>query len=106
MNEYLNWDDLRPEVRKFAYLMERKLREHDSEKGSDGWKKDNTSALINRVDEEIAELHSEIIEIKEDHFIGRICNFENFKNEAIDVANMSMMALDVLGKLDFPEIKK
>lgn len=76
----------RPEVRAFADLMEAKLRENDHKPG---WKRDHPADLMDRLKEELAELHDAL-------FAG---DLELIGPEAADVANFAMMIADVYGLL-------
>jgi NTP pyrophosphatase (non-canonical NTP hydrolase) len=84
---------MRPEVRAFANLMERELRNNDH-KG--GWKNDSAEDLMKRVLEEALEL-SEEVKIN----FGRTPEQRAYDigEEAADVANMAMMVADVCGAL-------
>lgn len=75
--------ELRPEVARFAQLMERRLRANDH-KG--GWRGDTPHALLRRLREETDELYLAI-------------TAEDVGNEAADVANFAMMIADVCGAL-------
>lgn len=108
MSEPKGWNDLRPEVQQFALLMEEKLRLHDETKGKTAWKQDEASSLLSRVEEEASEM-SEAIEDLEAAWAWNDDEdpeepdmellISNFVWEAVDVANMAMMAADVLGFL-------
>lgn len=77
---------LRPEVRRFSEVMERRLRKHDH-KG--GWKDCDYSYLTRRLQEEIDELHVAV----------QCKSLELIPEEAADVANFAMMIADVFGGL-------
>lgn len=93
---------LRPEVARFAALMERTLRENDH-KG--GWKKCEPEWLLNRLGEEVQELVDAQQRLKwalpmEDR--GDIPVFRKvlaLGKEAADVANFAMMIADVCDAL-------
>lgn len=82
-------DKLRPEVAKFARLMEAKLKENDH-KG--GWKHCDVGWLLMRLGEEFDELIKALYPKEE-----RIPNV--VASEAADVANFAMMIADVVGGL-------
>jgi len=77
---------LRPEVRRFSEVMERRLRENDY-KG--GWKDCDYSYLTRRLQEEIDELHIAI----------QCKSLDLIPEESADVANFAMMIADVYGNL-------
>ncbi len=83
----------RPEVAKFAELMERKLRANDW-KG--GWINDDPAMLLQRLREEVDELdralmYSEINPREVDVNVNAI-------DEAVDVANFALMIADVVSR--------
>lgn len=84
--------DLRPEVARFALLMEAKLRENDHKTG---WKDNTTRALYLRLTEEALELAEAL-----SNWRAGVTNADFVVSEAVDVANFSMMIADVLGGLD------
>lgn len=71
---------VRPEVARFAQLMEMKLSMHDEERG-DSWQKENTDFFMVRIEEEYAELLEAVI----------TGNMKKIQYEAADVANFLMM---------------
>lgn len=75
---------LRPEVRKFAEAMERKLRENE---GKGSWKDCELEYLRKRVHQEV------------DEFIGSLGGGIDVLGEAADVANFLMMICDVSSHL-------
>lgn len=79
--------ECRREVRLFAQLMERRLRENDHKSG---WKQDIAPTLFRRLQQETAELDGAID-------FGRAVDIVR---EAADVANFAMMIADVRGGLD------
>jgi NTP pyrophosphatase (non-canonical NTP hydrolase) len=82
---------LRSEVRRFARAMEMRLRANDHKPG---WKADSPEALLDRVDEELLELHMAVAANP-----GKTA----ILLEAADVANFLMMVVDVCGQLvDLP----
>jgi hypothetical protein len=117
---------LRPEVRRFAELMEAKLRENDY-KGKRGWRRDGVQALLYRLCEETAELVASFsadkrdqsfraLIIAEHHLCAAASALKNYTptlttnfrgiartkasvDEAVDVANFAMMVVDVLEDL-------
>lgn len=78
MNSY---DDVRPEIKRFALLMEKKLQANE-QKGT--WKESSIKYLFSRLEDEVAELRNAIAYPSGD-IIG----------EASDVANFAMMIYDV-----------
>jgi hypothetical protein len=93
---------LRPEVRRFAELMEEKLRANDH-KG--GWQGDSAFDLVARASEELDELDVAVSQ----HLARRaelpavrshwLPNAMRVAREAADVANFAMMVADVCGAL-------
>lgn len=81
---------VRPEVARFAELMEQKLRANDH-KGH--WLGSSLSYLIARLREECGELIDAVL-YEEDSTPGHITE------EAADVANFAMFIADVAGALD------
>lgn len=81
---------VRPEVARFAELMEQKLRGNDH-KGH--WRGASLSYLIARLREECGELIDAVL-YEEDSTPGHITE------EAVDVANFAMFIADVAGALD------
>ena len=86
---------LRPSVRMFAQEMERRLREHDPNRGCRGWKNEEFPYLIARLLGEVGELAAVLIS-------ERTCgsNAEERKpvrvrHEAADVGNFAMMIYDI-----------
>ena len=77
---------LRKEVRLFAEAMERRLQANDHKPG---WKGEAPDALLDRVDDELLELHMAVAAGR-----GAILL------EAADVANFLMMVADVCGELE------
>ena len=71
---------LRPRVRRFAGLMEQRLRIHDSDRGKRGWRDDNDGDLIMRIEDELGEL--------------KTAPTNCIPTEAADVANFAMMVAD------------
>lgn len=94
---------LRPEVREFAELMERKLQENDSEKG-DSWKRCSFGYLQHRITEE----HKELVEAAKLFLVNEPATFTHKKTivmgkvptpialrlECADIANFAMMISD------------
>lgn len=88
MKEFLA---VRPEVQKFAQMMERKLRKHDAKLGSrvEGFDGD---FCVGRLEEEFKELMAVWAEYQESHRakdFDRLCR--RVHQEAVDVANFCMM---------------
>ena len=79
-------DPVRPEVKRFAEIMEGRLKENYHKPG---WKDDKVSSLLGRLIEETGEL---TIAMMRSEFSG-VCR------EAADVANFAMMIADVCGGL-------
>lgn len=87
----LTLEDLRPEVKWFALLMEETLRKHDESKGGvDGWRKCSGGYLSFRLKEETKELVAELALCS--HSPHEI--IEGVVAEAVDVANFAMMIAD------------
>ena len=78
---------LRPEVRAFAVAMEERLRANDH-KG--GWKGECQLWLLERLEDEFAELALAVLDGKPPHEI---------RDEAADVANFALFVADVAGGL-------
>jgi NTP pyrophosphatase (non-canonical NTP hydrolase) len=83
---------MRPEVLAFAWLMERELRANDHKPG---WKHDSQRQLLNRLHQEVRELHNEILQPA-----WSMPNYQRVPKEAADVANFAMMIADNAGGLD------
>lgn len=79
--------NLRPEVQRFAELMELRLRANDHKPG---WKQDILPALFRRLQQEAAELDGAI----------DFGTADEIAREAADVANFAMMIADVCGALE------
>ncbi len=76
----------RKAIKDLALLMEKKLKTHDDDFGFDGWKDDHVGIefLLQRLDEEIAELKEAIDE------------GEGLKEECADIANFLMMIHELM----------
>ena len=74
--------DLRYPLRKFACLMEEKLRQNDY-KGKEGWRGNDLNNLFSKLLEEVHELHL------------ALGTGKDVDEEAADVANMAMIIADV-----------
>ena len=76
----------RASVGHFARLMERKLREHDEDRGTDGWRglECDVKYLLDRVIEEVEELRSAFNDADRTRLV----------KESVDVANFCMMITD------------
>jgi hypothetical protein len=89
--------EVRPEVDRFAQLMEVELRNHDDRPG---WKNDDVYDLLNHLEDEIRELREAVFESDGDGIV----NVSLVESEAVDVGNMAMMVADVVrlrnGKID------
>jgi len=92
---------LRPSVKKFAELMEMKLRKYDEERGEEGWLGEDFS-----FEECISRIHDEIMEYEEaleSEDLGESCPhcgntetirdpyYEGMECEAVDIGNFAMM---------------
>lgn len=75
---------MRPSVQRFAEAMERKLRKHDADRGSDGWIDDDPHDLLERV-------HDEYMECA---FALNRNGYRKAHKEAVDIANFAMMVFD------------
>jgi hypothetical protein len=104
--------DCRSEVLQFARLMEYKLRLNDHKGGwkvhipDGGWKVCSPSFLFDKLREEVQELRKEVFGVScgcREAFCPHTHwpNPEKIALEAADVANMSLMLVDVHGGLDF-----
>ncbi len=89
---------LRREVYEFARLMEDKLREHDEDRGVDGWKECDWGWLLDRLEEEMRELR--MVFGKIDLFNDDEYGNPRIASEAADIGNFAMFICDVLGLLD------
>ena len=81
---------LRPELARFARLMEDKLRENDHKPG---WKDDSPDALFARLLQEAGELSRVILSHA---FDSGPAEAHILTREAADVANFAMMIADVV----------
>lgn len=86
-------EELRPEVAAFARAMEAKLRKHDKSRGAGGWKNDDPSRLLARLDEESEELGLAVSPLSKQRKKAEVLS------EAADVGNFAMMVADVCGAL-------
>lgn len=99
--------DPRLEVRRFAEVMEKELRENDH-KGH--WKDCTLGYLFKRLDEEVEELRSAVSEAHVNSFISDdggvgvngvpydCMAVRKIRSEAADVANFCMMIVDICEK--------
>lgn len=90
---------VRPEVLRYAVLMERELRANDHKPG---WKNNKPADLMERVEEEFVEFR----EVMQDFPLNPHSEFlmkDLVAEEASDVSNMIMMILDVMNVL--PELQ-
>lgn len=81
----------RPEVQKFAYLMECRL---NCNSHKPGWKNEDASTLIVRLRDQLEELNATTIYPRDDGYHASVVG-----DEAADVANFAMMVADVSGSL-------
>lgn len=81
---------VRPEVARFAVMMELKLREND---WKESWKHSSPEFLIRRLQQEYRELVDAVI-------YGDNPTPQHIAQEAADVANYAMMVADVRGGLE------
>lgn len=79
-------DHMRPEIKKFAGLMELKLRKHDPVRG-DMWKRDDAVAHLDQIEVILGELQNAV------NGGGRV------GIKAADIANHAMMIADQYGEL-------
>lgn len=93
--------ELRPEVQRFAELMELKLRANEH-KG--GWEEDEAHALIERAREEIKELEEAVTSEAYAYVTGRSTPAmrRTIADEAAAVANFMLMVADVCRGLGKP----
>lgn len=77
---------MRPEIMWFGEQMEKKLQVHD---GKGGWDTCELYWLLKRLQDEVAELKTEI-----DLLNCGMINYQEAINEAADVANFAMMIAD------------
>lgn len=94
MRSELTIGDCRPEVQAFAALMEETLRRHDR-KG--GWRHLCRSALYTRLQGEVGELQTELIDGRSE---DQICR------ETIDIANYALMLCDIVGGLEVETVEQ
>lgn len=81
--EELKIDDVRPEVKKFAIAMEKRLRENDF-KG--GWNEEKPEYFVNKIIKHLRRLNNDVIYI----------DLHYSKIECINVSNYCMMLYDNL----------
>jgi hypothetical protein len=89
-------EECRPEVQKFARIMEYKLRLNDY-KG--GWKDCDSFFLFDKLNEEVEELERELF--VDDSIDDPPYDPVNVSLEAADVGNVAMMLIDLYGEFDF-----
>ena len=108
MRTYIKLEDCRPQVLRFALLMEQVLRENDH-KG--GWQGMTPEQINRRLEQESQELSIAISRLHDAHRlpVGAPVKARDEKRfsresvlEAVDVANFAMFLVDVLGEL--PEL--
>ena len=78
---------VRSDVRWFAELMELKLRKHDHDWGPTGWKDGNPYELLNRINEEMANVRNAVFD--------RHKTSEDIISKLADIANYCMMTADI-----------
>jgi hypothetical protein len=102
------WFKIRKSVRRFAEMMEMRLRMYDAEKGKQGWLSPNERTqpnlygtrmahpawLMSCMDEELVELHNKWDERHTPNY-SHMWRKEVIA-EALDVANYAMMLVDVM----------
>lgn len=79
--------NLRPEILRFAGLMEMKLLKHDPARGQN-WKNGDTSYHMSRIKDIVDELQI------------AVCNHQKVGIKAADLANHAMMLADQAGELE------
>lgn len=108
----MNFPKPRPEVRAFAHVMERVLKENDH-KG--GWQQETHEFLLSKFNEEVGEVKAVAdllarLEMLPDvvHAIGGRDTMERLRmhllRELADVANVCMMLADNFGNLEVQEM--
>jgi len=98
---------LRPEVKRFAELMELRLRDHDNAKGPKGWARATPEVLIALFHEELGKHTSALLaHVRDEGFRkgsgegGEVVSTSGVViDQAADAANYLMMIVDVLGGL-------
>lgn len=91
------WFKIRPSVRRFAEMMEMRLRMYDAEKGKRGWlhpQMMHPAWLMSCMDEELVELHNKWDERHTPKY-SHMWRKEVIA-EALDVANYAMMLVDIM----------
>lgn len=78
-------EELRPEVLRMAQEMEKRLREHDDDRGRTGWKQCDVAYLVARLREETEELINALIDK---------AGAPSVLAEAADIGNLAMMVAD------------
>ena len=76
---------MRRPVLQFAQLMEAKLQQHDHTRGPAGWQQELPDYLLDRLDQEVAELRKVVL--ARDSAV-------DVALEAVDVGNLAMMVMD------------
>jgi hypothetical protein len=96
IGDIVTFADCRKEVKEFAVLMERKLRQNDHKKS---WRSCNQEYLLTRLDEEVKELHDcfFIYSPGDMNFLMDGQHDDRIPGEAADVANFAMMLWDNFG---------
>ena len=91
----------RPKVIALAQAMERKLSQHDGDRGENGWLEETPSWLLERLEEELKELATVVGMYEESTEVSdRERRRKMVLKEAADVANFAMMVADVCQALD------
>jgi len=75
---------MRAPISNFSKAMDMKLRRHDDNRGSHGWRQDTLVNLRFRLEEEVRELETAI----------GSDNPQRIMEEAVDVGNFAMMIFD------------
>jgi len=84
---------MREEVKSFAEKMEKALQEHDKDRGSDGWKNEDTGWLFDRLLDEVSELRNAFAVTDYDNYPTQV-EREKINKECVDVANFAMFIVD------------
>lgn len=88
---------IRPEIMKFAELMELSLRNHDDARGKTGWKNETVTFLFTRFLEEVDE--TEIAVLRWHNEPKNSLTRGELAEGLVDVGCLAMMVIDNLGEL-------